>query len=120
MKNLYKHGDEFPYTNPSSTVGISSGDIVNMGAVVGIAIGDILPLSSGTVQVAGVFKDLPKKTGEAWAQGVELYWDATNSHFTTATNDGGTPTPVSFVFAGYAYYAAGSADTTGYVKFKIS
>lgn len=119
MKNLYTHGDEFPFTNPSTTVGIASGDVVAIGAVVGIALGDILPSSTGTVQVAGVFNGLAKKAPQVWSQGQELYWDATNKLFTTAKDDGGAPA-VAFVFAGWAYFDAASADATGYVKLKIS
>ncbi len=118
MKNLYKHGDEFPVTNPSSTVGIASGDVVAIGDVIGVAIGDILPLSKGTVQVSGVFI-LAKKTSQVWAQGAKVYWDPVNKVFTTAVDDGGSPA-TAFVHAGWAYYAALSADTTGYVKFKVS
>ena len=120
MKNLYTHGDEFPYTNPSSSVGIASGDVVAMSDVVGIAIGDILPLSTGTVQVCGAFKNLAKKTSQVWNQGEKLYWDGTALVFTTAINDGGSPTPVAFVWAGWAYFSALSADAVGTVKLKIS
>lgn len=119
MKNLYKHGDEFPFTNPSNSVGIASGDVCAIGDVVGIAVGDILPSSQGTVQVAGVFI-VKKKTSQVWAQGVKVYWDPTNKEFTTAADDGGTPTPVAFVWAGWAYFAAISAATEGYVKLKVS
>lgn len=119
MKNLYTHGDEFPYTNPSSSVGIASGDVVAMSDVVGIAIGDILPLSTGTVQVCGAFKNLAKKTSQVWNQGEKLYWDHITSVFTTAANDGET-VPTAFVWAGWAYFSALSADEVGTVKLKIS
>ncbi len=31
----------------------------------------------------GVFEDAPKATGQAWAEGAKLYWDAAASVFTT-------------------------------------
>ena len=93
--------------------------IVALSDVIGIAMTDILPLSVGTVQVCGVF-GVAKQTTQVWNQGDKLYWDGVNKVFTTASNDGATPTPNAFVWAGWAYFAALSADATGYVKLKIS
>jgi predicted RecA/RadA family phage recombinase len=115
--NFIKHGDEFDYVN-NTAAAIKSGDVVSMGDVVGVALSDILIGSTGTVQVAGV-ATLPKKAGTAWNQGAKLYWDGTNLVFTTAADDGGAPA-VAFVFAGWAYDAALSADAIGNVKLKIS
>lgn len=117
MINFLKHGDEFPYTN-GTNAGIKSGDVVKIGDVIGVALTDILAGSTGTVQVAGVF-ELPKTTSQAWTQGQRLYWNPTASKFTTAADDGGSPA-VAFVHAGWAYFDAAGADTTGFVKLKIS
>lgn len=113
-----KHGDEFDYANPSNATGIKSNDVVAIGDVVGVALTDILPGSTGTIQVAGV-ANLPKKTAQAWAQGVKVYWDPVNKVFTTSADDGGAPA-VAFVWSGWAYNGALSTDAYASVKLKIS
>ena len=119
--NFIKHGDEFDYINGTGA-NISSGDVVVMDDVVGVALTDILIGNTGTVQVAGV-ATLAKKTGEAWGQGQKLYFDnlggTPNNWFTTSADNGATPAD-PFIFAGWAYNSALSADTAGNVKLKIS
>jgi predicted RecA/RadA family phage recombinase len=107
--NFIKHGDEIPYANGTGT-GIKSGDVVVIGDLVGVALGDILDGSTGTVQLCGV-ATLPKTTGQAWTQGAKLYWNGTDKFTTTVGTN---------VWAGWAYSAAASGDTTGQVKLKIS
>lgn len=54
--------------------------------------------------------DAPKTTGEAWAIGAALYWDADPGAFTT-TSSGNTA-------CGYAGSVQASGDTTGTVIFR--
>lgn len=49
----------------------------------------------------------PKATGEAWAVGVKIYWNATNGNFTT--------TAAGATLAGIVAETAASADTEGVV-----
>lgn len=112
-----KHGDEFPFENTTET-GIKSGDIVVMNDVVGVAITDILPSSKGTVHAAGVIEAV-KTTGQAWAQGQKVYYNAADKKFTTSADSGGQ-TPTAYVWAGWAYIPALSAAASGQVKLKIS
>ncbi|MEL7783758.1 DUF2190 family protein [Citromicrobium bathyomarinum] len=55
----------------------------------------------------GLFDDAAKATGSAWTEGAKLYWDDTNSRFTTSAS-GNT-------LVGYAGAAAASGATTGSV-----
>ena len=67
-----------------------------------------IPLNSAAAGVAGehVYQsevsDAPKTTGEAWAVGQKLYWDATAGKFTTTATDN--------TLCGYALQAAAAAD----------
>lgn len=85
----------------------ASGDVVVAGDILGIA--TIAGVSGDTVAIdtKGVF-ECPKATGQAWAVGNTLYWDATAKNFTT--------TSTSNKRAGIAAAVQLSADTTGYVK----
>jgi predicted RecA/RadA family phage recombinase len=106
-QNYIKEGEVFDFTL-SGTVAAGSG--ILMGAIVGVALasgvsGDVIP-----VQVCGVFEVTKHGagSGQAWAVGAALYWDASNSRFTT-TASGNT-------LAGYAYEAALTAATKGKIK----
>ena len=73
----------------------------------------MLAVNSALANVENVFLlrghiEYAKATGEAWVGGQALYWDNTNSRFTTTV---GTNT-----HAGFAMEAAASADTTGQVN----
>lgn len=59
-------------------------------------------------KVDGVWKDMPKATGQTWAFGVVLYWDDTAKKFTT--------TSTSNKRVGVALAAAASGDTVGTVR----
>jgi len=72
----------------------------------------LLAVNTALANVENVFLirghiEYAKAAGEAWVGGQTLYWDDTNSCFTTTV---GTNTK-----AGYAMEAAASADTTGQV-----
>lgn len=104
MKNYVCKGDVFEFTAAGA---ITSGQPVLMGATVGIAAksgvsGDVIP-----VNTEGVY-NVAKTTGQAWAIGALLYWDAGASRFTT-TASGNT-------LAGRAYAAAASGAATGQIK----
>lgn len=90
---------------------ISSGDVVVTGDIVGIAVADIANGSTGSIAVEGVFK-VAKASGEAWAVGDKLGWDASASAFDLTF----TPATGDVTTCCVAAVAAGSADTVGYVK----
>jgi len=107
MKNYVCEGDVFEFTAGGT---ITAGQPILMGSVVGIAAkggvsGDVIP-----VNVCGVYNVTKHGagSGQAWSVGTALYWDATNTRFTT-TASGNT-------LAGYAYAAATSAATSGQIK----
>jgi predicted RecA/RadA family phage recombinase len=62
------------------------------------------------VELEGVYNAQPKATGEAWAVGQKVYYDAGNARFTTTAS--------THVWAGWAFEVAQSAATTGVVKLK--
>lgn len=106
-QNFIKEGEVFDFTAGGT---ITAGQGVLMTSIVGIALasgvsGDVIP-----VQVCGVFEVTKHGagSGQAWAVGTALYWDAGNSRFTT-TASGNT-------LAGYAYAAALTAATKGKIK----
>jgi predicted RecA/RadA family phage recombinase len=106
-QNYIEPGDVINYQNASTA--ITAGSVVKMGTLIGIALVDIpATTGKGAVMVEGVFGPLAKETGQAWAQGDALYWDAANSRFTKTTT--------SNTFAGYAFEPAASGDAVGYVK----
>lgn len=83
MKNYVQTGDILTLSAPAD---VSSGGIVVVGTLVGVAQVDAVAGDPVAVVRRGVFADLPKKTGEAWAVGDKLYWNATDGHMTkTAT-----------------------------------
>lgn len=105
-QNYIECGDVFQYTNATGAT-ITAGTVVKIGSVVGVALVDIADGATGSVMTEGVFS-LPKATGAGWSVGDTLYWDDTAKKF-TKTDTGNT-------FAGYAFEAAASGDTTGLVK----
>lgn len=74
-----------------------------------------LALNASAANAPNVFvveahvKDVPKATGEAWGFLTPIYWNNTNSNFTT-TSAGNT-------LCGYATAAALSGDTVGEIFF---
>ncbi len=92
-------GDVLDYT---ATSAVARGDAVVIGSnIVGIALDDIAANATGPVAIRGVFR-VTKASGDI-SQGAKLYWDGGN--FTTSSGSGAK-------FAGYAWSAAASADTT--------
>jgi len=82
MKNFVQTGDVLTAVAPEA---VDSGEFIVVGAVYGVAgyaaaIGENVELHR-----RGVFKDLPKTAGTAWAFGDELFWDAAAKTFTKDT-----------------------------------
>lgn len=105
-KTYIQDGDVINYQNGTGSA-IASGAIVKIGALVGIALVDIANGATGSVMLEGVFK-VAKATGAAWAQGDQLYWDATAGNF--------TKTSTSNTAAGHAFEPAASGDAVGYIR----
>lgn len=118
MQNFVCCGDTIDVTLGSGETGYASGKMYPVGAQIGVitsltragqtvfanqasAQGDI-----AVVMLEGVFT-VPKASG-AITLGAKLYYDATNKNLTT-TASGNT-------FAGYAYTAQQSGDTTVQVR----
>lgn len=81
MKNKKFEGKTLQYKNPSSSVTIESGSVILLAARICVSVADISPLKSGSVELEGVF-EVPKKTGEAFTFGQQLYADATTKELT--------------------------------------
>jgi len=87
--------------------GVVSGKTVKINSIIAIpgatkAEGQPFP---GTVE--GVF-DVDAKTGQAWDQGVTIYWDDAAKVYTTTAADGSK--------AGYAVAPKDAAAASGWVK----
>jgi predicted RecA/RadA family phage recombinase len=85
---------------------IPSGQGVVIATGVGMASDLIKAGKTGTVMLTGQHK-VPKQTGQAWTAGGKIYFNNSSKEFNT-TAGGNT-------LAGWAYRAAASGDTTGYV-----
>lgn len=101
--NYIQPGDVVQYTAGAD---INSGDVVPLNNRCGVALGDIANGATGSVALAGVFS-VTKATGQTWSIGQALYWDSGNANVTT-TATSNTP-------AGYAFAAASSGATSGYL-----
>lgn len=104
-QNFVQAGEVIEVTAPSG--GYTSGKGVLVGSIVGVALNTAAQNATCEVALCGVWT-VDKAGSQAWSQGDKIYWDDTAKNFTT-TSSGNT-------FAGYAFVAAQSADTTGQVK----
>lgn len=105
MINFIQEGDVLEYSNAGSA--IESGDVVVVGNRVGVAIADIsASTGKGSLRMKGVHY-LAKTTSQAWTIGDTLFWDTSTLKLTNV------PT-ANTKLAGYAFIAAGAADTYGY------
>lgn len=92
MKNLVQKGDVLGVTAPYD---LTSGVLFVVGALIGVAQNDALSGASAQMVNGGqVFNDLAKATGETWADGDVLYWDATNKRL-TKTSSGTTKAAIA-------------------------
>ena len=105
MKNYIQEGKTLELTAP--TGGVVSGNAYLIGALLVVAVADAAETEKFNGTAQGVF-ELAKATGQAWTEGAKLYWDNTNSRFTT-TASGNT-------LAGVAVAAAASGDAIGTVR----
>lgn len=105
MINMVKSGDIVTRTAP--TAGVVSG--------LAYLIGSLLVVATVTADEGDSFEGvavgvvtLVKTTGEAWTEGLKLYWNDSTKKV-TSTSGGNT-------LIGCADAAAGSSDTTGDVR----
>lgn len=112
--NTYKQPGEVIDFTPSGA-DVASGDLVRIGKRAGVAAVDIADGETGSASVWGVH-EVPKLSGDAMAQGDEVYLDHVNKRVQLATGDDGGSPPIAFVKAGYVFEAAGAGITTVLVK----
>ena len=102
-----RDGDIISYTNASSSVTISCGDVVVFAGSIGVAETDILPLAVGAVRVTGVFT-LPGNNNLEIAVGDLVYWDVDDGNV--------NKTSASNIPAGFAVTAKTTTGTTVNVR----
>lgn len=100
MQNYICEGERIQVTAPSG--GITSGNVVLVGAKVTVAITSAIEGKIAVCQTEGVF-ELPKATG-AITKGDALYFDESENEL--------TKTSTGNALAGYAFTSALSGDTT--------
>lgn len=105
MKNYVQPGAAIDVVTPSG--GYTAGNFYVVGVLAGVAALTSLEGADNVLHTDGVFT-LPKETGQAWAIGDQLYWDAGNSRFTKTAGEN--------ISRGVAAAVAASGDTTGNVK----
>jgi predicted RecA/RadA family phage recombinase len=106
MKNYDHHGNSMPLTAPAG--GVIAGLPYLIGILFGVA---SVTAAEGVIfelRTHGVFRDLPKKTGEAWSEGQALYFDTATGKLTTTAG--------SLKRVAAAAYAAGTGDAVGAAK----
>ena len=102
MKNFIQEGKTVTLYNAAST-GITSGDLVVVGALVGVAAFDAASAEEVEIATEGVFS-LPKVTTDVVSAGDLLYWDGTK--LTVTPGSGSRP------LVGIAVADAGNGVTT--------
>lgn len=107
MKNYIQDGDTMNFT---ASADVAAGEMVLVGGIVGVAVGAVANGEVGVLATEGVF-EVPKEGTDVVAQGVVLYFNATNKTATTTVS--------SNKVIGYAWTAAGSSDTTVHVRLSI-
>lgn len=104
MKNYIQDGKTISFT---PTASVASGEAVLLGMLLVVAICAIAANTAGEGVTEGVF-ELPKKSTDVVAQGVDLYWDDTEKELTTTATDN--------TKVGKAWAAAGNGTATVAVK----
>lgn len=107
MKNFLSSGATVTLTSAGAK---KSGQLYFAGDLPGVAGHDAASNEPVVLHLVGEY-ELPKTTGQAWAIGAKLYWDAANSVCTTAAGTDPVNKPV-----GHAMAAALSADASGIVR----
>lgn len=82
MKNFIAKGDVVALTVGNAAV--ASGEGYLAGGIFGVAVNDVAANGSGQFAREGIF-DLPKVSAQAWTQGADIYWNATDKVCTTAS-----------------------------------
>ena len=92
MSSGFKYeGVNIPYTNPSSSVAIAYGSVVDLDTRIAIAAATIAASAAGNLVTEGVFEIAAINTA-AFTVGESLYWNGT-----ALTNDGtGNLTPAGW------------------------
>ena len=107
MKNYIQEGETMNFTAGATVV---AGQMVLVGGTVGVAVNDVANGAVGVIATQGVF-EVAKEGSDVVAQGVILYYNATNG---TATVTVGSNKVI-----GYAWTAALSTDTLVQVRLSI-
>src|SRR5262245_43424604 len=105
MKNYVQPGKVLTLVAPSG--GVVSGTGYKIGSIIAIATHNADQTLPFEGVVAGVHK-VAKVTSQAWTQGALLYYVSATKNFSTSS--GGN------TLAGVAERAAGTNDTTGYIR----
>lgn len=79
MRNLVQDGDTISLPAP---VDRAPGDIVCVGSIVGIAVGAASAGQAVQTRLKGVFKDLPLKAGDVFAEGALVYYVVADDELT--------------------------------------
>lgn len=106
MKNFLSSGATITLTSAGAK---TSGNVYFAGDLGGVAGHSAATNEPVVLHLIGEYQ-LPKATGQAWAIGVPLYWDATNLVCTTADETGANKA------IGNASEAALTGDTVGIVR----
>ena len=106
MKNFRSTGATITVTSAGAK---KSGNLYFAGDLAGVAGHDAATNEPVVLHLIGEY-DQPKAGGQAWTQGVKLYWDAAASVLTTADAAGANKA------AGHAAYAAANGDTVGVLR----
>ncbi len=107
MKKYLKEGDTQTFTAPAGGV------TVDVPVLIGSLV--VIPMVTAAVGVqfegklTGVYRDMPKAAGAAWAEGQVLYFDSADSTFKTAAS-------ATARRAGAAVAAALAGDVVGTVR----
>lgn len=105
MKNYVAYGDNVDFT---ASADVASGAFVLLSAALfGFATSAVANGASGVLKTKGIFT-VSKTSAQAWSVGDVIYWDATNSVFTT-TASGNTK-------VGVAVLAAANPSATGRIR----
>jgi predicted RecA/RadA family phage recombinase len=101
MKNYVSAGRDVTLTAPSG--GVTTGTVYLIGSILCVAASTVAAGLPCVFATLGVFKNIPKTAGQAFAEGALLYWDDTNKALTTTASTNKK--------AGTCVVAALSADT---------
>lgn len=110
MKNFVQPGHNLTVAAPAG--GLTSGDPVQIEALIGVATTDAEAGENVVIATEGVFT-LPKTSTDDVAVGAALYFDSGAGEVTTSDGSG------SNAFIGYATAAAGNPSSTVPVRLAI-